>query len=495
MIAEDSAACYNEGKLDLADSMQDMDSLLSHDVVDDEMESGVTFVESCELKLLLEKYDEDGKVVDADHSYGNPLSAEKAAKRMPLDDAGGGMVWYALLVEDHFLDGGRVPKEWNPRDFDLDKKQIKPCRASLPVFYSDFFSSLTEIPGPKDCPRYIFHGVLNGWSGLSTLELMGIQRRRQGAKDFFRQGGGSSSSVLGNAKKLISGQRGWTDLWTAGKSVPMRPDQVNLTASGVVRLKLRGPKWSSKGWSEESPGYCFWFEQMREAGPSLSYGTNMIHSVDQKSNCAMVHMMSHRYAVANESAKDKLTYHSIVLLEWDHGRYCTVVELAFLNGLGGYKGKSNFYDDRDSEPSNLLYQNFPPEMIAPWLSNAAEIRCHDVPARNLQEFKEFVAKYEGSDERYVDPRYTFSHPARLTFRSKAHIAQYLVNYVCRDSTYSEIQRNCQTFAADLCSFLAGKKDITPFHPVNRIEYKNRNHLFLYDSYMYNDYKTRNKVAK
>ena len=66
------------------------------------------------------------------------------------------------------------------------------------------------------------------------------------------------------------------------------------------------------------------------------------------------HLFSHRYSVENESIKDKLTYHSIVLLEWDHGKYCSVVELAWRQGLGGYKGRSNWIEDKNA-PRNQLY--------------------------------------------------------------------------------------------------------------------------------------------
>jgi len=34
----------------------------------------------------------------------------------------------------------------------------------------------------------------------------------------------------------------------------------------------------------------------------------------------------------------QLTYHSLVFLEWENSQFCTVVEGAFLNGVGGYKG-------------------------------------------------------------------------------------------------------------------------------------------------------------
>lgn len=209
--------------------------------------------------------------------------------------------------------------------------------------------------------------------------------------------------------------------------------------------------------------------------------------------CTNVHMISHRYFVPNETAKDKLTYHTLVLLEWEHGKYTTIVEGAWLNGVGGYKGKCNWYDDKN-EPTTALYRALPSEMIQPWNSSASEIRVYDVAARNLDEFKEYIEKYNGS--RFSDPHYTFSHPARLSFCSKANIAQYLLNYIGRDGNYSEITRNCQTLAADLCSFLAGKKGVVPFHPINRFEYHNRSHLFLYESDMFSDKKKkRSEILK
>jgi hypothetical protein len=179
----------------------------------------------------------------------------------------------------------------------------------------------------------------------------------------------------------------------------------------------------------------------------------------------------------------------VVLLEWEHGKYCTVIEGAFLNGIGGYNGRSNWYHDRDEKP-NRLYKAFPPEMISPWLTTAAEVRCYDVEAKNLSEFMQYVRTYEGT--RFVDAKCTFSHQARLFFRSKSQISQYLLNYISRDCSYSELFRNCQTLSADLCSFLAGKKDVQPYHPLNRIEYHNRSHLFLYDSGMFN--KTNKKQS-
>lgn len=208
-------------------------------------------------------------------------------------------------------------------------------------------------------------------------------------------------------------------------------------------------------------------------------------------------MISHRYGVEKESTRDKLTWHSVVLLEWEHGKYSTIVEGAYLNGIGGYKGRSNWYHDKDNG-TTALYKAMPPELICPWLTTAAEVRCYDVPARNLEEMKEFIAMYTGPGKRFLDPHYTFSHPARLTYRSRSHIAQYMINYISRDCSYSELTRNCQTLAADICGFLAGKKDVVPYHPINRIDYHNRTHFFLYDSGMYsvkNKAHLRGKIAK
>jgi hypothetical protein len=192
-----------------------------------------------------------------------------------------------------------------------------------------------------------------------------------------------------------------------------------------------------------------------------------------------------------------MTYHSVVLLEWEHGKFCTIIEGAYLNGIGGYKGKSNWYDDKDDGVTSLC-KALPPELVCPWLTSAAEIRCYDVEAKNLDEMIVFIAKYTGPGKRFIDPHYTFSHPARLTYRSRSDIAQYLTNYITRDCSYSELTRNCQTLSADICSFLAGKKDVVPYHPINRIDYHNRTHFFLYDSEMYRERKKANlkgKIAK
>ena len=326
--------------------------------------------------------------------------------------------------------------------------------------------------------------------------------------------------VLPTAKELLTGQILWRKVWHVDQEGAQGIEPQPPSEHQVYRAKLRGPPWTSMGWSQDSPGFVFWFERQRPEGPRLSYGTNLLKTLGDEI-CTTIHMVSHRYAVLRESARDRLTYHSVCFLEWDHGNYGTVVEAAYLNGVvsyltwcvlflrllpnlyngliltfvpsiigpiwfasqGGYKGKCNWYDDKDAKET-VLYRALPPEMICPWLTTHAEIRCYDVAARNLYEFKAYIDKYTGHDQRFVDPHVSFSHAARLTFRSKKHVAQYLLNYIQRDQSYNELKRNCQTFTADLCSFIAGKRNVPPFHPVSRIDYQNRTYLFLYDHHMY-----------
>ena len=513
--------------------------------------------------------------------YGKPLSINEARELMPDDNiystynssnmnsssTGGtnnfsgnrGLLWNITIIPDEILNSAatsngtssfikRNHHGLNHRDFTLSKSsavpsleqgselsgnsvQIKPRRPSLPLSVSDFLSSLTVLEydvsrdgsstaatkSLQQGPRCIFHGTLNGWPGLRTLELISLEYRRD------------ASNVIPSPRELLSGQLLWVKLWSIHDTPATAGSNTNKTINGddlhkssyrksqsgpnvsspattsnapflllkpnrVHRATVRGPSWSAIGWSSDSPGFCFWYETQRPAPlvptSKVSYGTRMIQELSHRDSlCTNIHMISHRYAVSRiETPRDRLTYHSVCLLEWDHGQYCTLVETAYLNGMGGYRCRSNWYDDKDSEPMNHLYSDFPSEMICPWRMTQSEIRCYDVPAKNLNEFRIYMAQYSESapaaQRRFIDVRYTFSHPARLTFRSKVQIAQYLLNYILRDSSYGDLNRNCQTFAADLCSFVAGKKGVAPFHPVNRIEYQNRTHMFLYDSHLY-----------
>lgn len=259
--------------------------------------------------------------------YGNPLSLDEAREAMP--EGGGGLLWNSLVVPNKFFQEDRLKKGLSTKDFDVEKQTVKPRRPSMPITSSDLFSSLTKIPGLQQ-PRWIFHGVLNGWPALTCLELVSLQSRR-------------TEGLLVSARDFITGRRTWMHHWRADLEGKEDKDPEIIDDTRIYRAKLRGAPWTSIGWSKDSPGFVFWYEPMHPGGSRLKYGTDLVEAVTTDDICTAVHMVSHRYAVARESPKDKLTYHSIVLMEWDHGMYCTVVEGAFLNGLGGYNGRFTLF--------------------------------------------------------------------------------------------------------------------------------------------------------
>ena len=192
--------------------------------------------------------------------------------------------------------------------------------------------------------------ILNGWPGLRHLELLKIDYQ----------------GVVPR----------WKTHWDCTKNSENKPTfpEESITIAGSitkVRATLRAGGFTAKGWSKESPGYVFWYQGNASRiydgvdTNRVMYGTNILKvfenermrknqsvwksekSIPPSPNCTNVHMISHRYATGdNTKMKDRVLYHSIVLLEWDHGQYCSVVELAWLNGLGGYNCRSNWLEVR-----------------------------------------------------------------------------------------------------------------------------------------------------
>lgn len=329
---------------------------------------------------------------------------------------------------------------------------------------SDFFASLVQTPDGRWC----FSGVLNGWPALSCLELQSITCK--------------VANMFGQARI----ERKWQ---VGDQEAPQPP-----AGYPSVRATLRMAPYTARGWTPESPGQVWWFFA-RTTG-KLCHGTDMIRDVEKNGCgdpsgegkvpiCTQIHLFSHRYARGKkpETNKDLLTYHSACLLEWDHGEFCTLVELATLNGVGGRKGKSNWMHDKLEERPRL-YQTFPVGMVMPWNGALAEIRCVDIEAKNLDEFKAYVDQYVGPELRFLDPQWHHSGDVRLWNRSQADVQRYLINYMGRDRRYTELARNCQSFGCDFYSLMAGKKDIEPYTAPVRINYKNRSHLFLYEPDLY-----------
>jgi hypothetical protein len=363
-----------------------------------------------------------------------------------------GLVWHAQILADDYS---------NPKHV-LPSGELKPRRPMPQARASAFFNSLVQTKEG----RWIFGGVLNGWPGLTRLELRGITAR-------------SRDRVL-----RLKGVRRLFDAATKQGSVPRGEAQLRQfcdkwLSQSSVRVTLRAPDWTGRGWSAESPGHVFWFDALGPV-PRVVHGTALLTACEGQRDpiAKRVSMFGHRYAKVRESTQDRLTWHAAALVEWDHGHFVTVVELAWLNGLGGYGGKSNFVLDRDSERPEL-YNAIPPPMKAPWHQARAEIRLIDMPLRDLTAFKAFLQEYTGRTKRFLEPAVSHTADVRLSGCSRSLLFAQLVNYSLRNPRYTQESRNCQTFACDLFRHLSGNFKAEPFHPINRPLYVCRSHDFLY----------------
>ena len=248
------------------------------------------------------------------------LTEDQAAKLLPEGNTG--LKWHALVIPDLFFRDGKLLRGLNKKDFNFENQEIKPRRPSLPITADSLFKSITEVTGSDGQTRYIFNGVLNGWPALNSFELVTLLQK--------------NSSLLPSPKDLWTGKIAWSQLWKAGEEGARGISPEIKDHKRIYRATLRAAPWTSKGWSEDSPGFAWWYEPYHGVShePKMTYGTNMLTQLaDPLAVCTHIHMVSHRYAVKRESAKDRLTYHSVCLLEWDHGNYCTVVEMAYLNGM------------------------------------------------------------------------------------------------------------------------------------------------------------------
>eukprot|EP00128_Syssomonas_multiformis_P002151 Colp12_sorted_trinity150504_noHs@9405 len=387
--------------------------------------------------------------------YGRPLTPEQAAELVPPSDEG--LEWQINLVVDK--------DEARPQSAAIyaETGEIKPRRPVPTARASEFFNSLVKTPDG----RWIFSGILNGWPALTLFELR---------------------SVSVTVKTLLGGIK-VKPIWDASDKNAGEPayPKWRQTPPRVV-CTLRAPHWTAYGWTPTSPGFVWWYSSIR-SDPWFAHGEDMIRRIrelqEPEARAVRAHLFAHRYAMGDkpETAKNKMTWHAAVLLEWDHGNYCTVIELATLNGIGGRFGKSNWYHDKLSERPEL-YRAMPAAMIAPWKGMFAEVRCNDVKAKTKEEFMAYLKQYTGPKLRFLDPEIAMSAEVRLSFNRQEDIVRFLINYSSRDRRYTEEFRNCQTFAADFFGFLIGKKDIKPYYAANRVMYQPRQHLFLYDPNKY-----------
>ncbi|GAX23633.1 hypothetical protein FisN_12Hh206 [Fistulifera solaris] len=201
-----------------------------------------------ELRILMQSLEDDNKSQDEDwvqlaelpesastsfshvddegeSLYGQPLSVEAAAEKMP--PGGGGLIYTATLIPDDFFKDIKLAKMIGKGILNSERTAIKPRRPSLAVRSSNFFQSLTKVG-----PRYIFSGILNGWPGLTCLEVLELEKK---------------GKIVGVWHKL------WNAKEDGARGIPLK----NPEGKTIHRVVLRCAPWSSQGWSKDSPGFAF----------------------------------------------------------------------------------------------------------------------------------------------------------------------------------------------------------------------------------------------
>ena len=189
----DSDPEFEEGDFDVGELKNLFGALHDESALERALSDSLSLITSGAIQG--ECYQQSSKTLSVESAYGHPLSTEEAEKRLPPGN--GGIQWHSLLInaDSPFNADGTLRRGLTPRDYDMEKKTIKPRRASLPIVAKDFYSSLTRIGGPKGQARFIFHGILNGWPSLRTFEVVRIERKRE--KEFVRP------------SQIIAGQRVW----------------------------------------------------------------------------------------------------------------------------------------------------------------------------------------------------------------------------------------------------------------------------------------------
>ena len=97
------------------------------------------------------------------------------------------------------------------------------------------------------------HGVLNGWTGLRTLQVMSVTSRHEAVLLSMKTGIGQ---IVRN--------------WDAekDKTKPSLPE-IKDGEESETRVTLLAPPWSSLGWGEKNPGFVYWYCGQRQDTPPV----------------------------------------------------------------------------------------------------------------------------------------------------------------------------------------------------------------------------------
>lgn len=377
------------------------------------------------------------------YQEGQPSEPSPAQLASDNDD---GVVWHAKVFTDDYI---------HPRDC-LPSGEVKPRRPMPVIRQSELLSQLQKVGD-----TWILPGPLNGWPSLVNLQLRSITQKQRG---------------------LLPMTAAVKRIWVDGDELPKKlPERCRAT--------FLAPSWMKKGWSKDSAGFVWWFTPRCIHSPgACHFGERLVSTLltgpHKDAEAVQVHAIAHRYPVDSETLRDLQTWHVAVALEWSHGQFSTLVELAWLNGIGGYGGKSNWVADK-LEPVPEIYEAMASSMRGSWNQVRSEVRMIDMPITSKEQLEQYLRRYSEdgglprNEWRFKAPRIYASSEVRLRLRSPAHIAGYLLNYISRVAEYDTLRKNCQTFATDFFAFLTGQKDIQPFTNIVVPLYSQRTQAFLY----------------
>eukprot|EP00929_Paragymnodinium_shiwhaense_P120843 TRINITY_DN92905_c0_g1_i1.p1 TRINITY_DN92905_c0_g1~~TRINITY_DN92905_c0_g1_i1.p1 ORF type:complete len:482 (-),score=46.43 TRINITY_DN92905_c0_g1_i1:87-1532(-) len=368
-----------------------------------------------------------------------------------LIGAAEGQVVHAKIMTNDFTD----PKHCLPSG------QMKPRRGVPHIKVTELLEGLKRDPDG----RWVFAGPLNGWPAFVNLELFSLTVKT------------TNSMGMATIRRLWSKEKGG-----------QLPDAASFPKR--VRATFRLPAWTSVGWAPDSPGFVWWFSDQNEGPPTCLVGEKMIETLRcgpyAEAEATQVHVFSHLYPVQNPSLIDTQRWHSGIVIEWSHGKFLTEIEMAYLNAVGGYGGKSNWQDDKLSTAATKIYTAMSSSMKQPWDEGRCEIRMTDMGLHGKDDFAAYLTAYSEkgelpvAEQRFYLPEVYGSARVRVRHRSPADIAGYLLSYVHRARAYDLLRQNCQTFAADFYAFLAGARNHKPYGSVVRANYQQSIHRFLYD---------------
>mmetsp|Transcript_35194 Transcript_35194/g.74921 ORF Transcript_35194/g.74921 Transcript_35194/m.74921 type:complete len:469 (+) Transcript_35194:100-1506(+) len=367
-------------------------------------------------------------------SYGTGSGADKS------------LILHAQVFADDFVDSKHCSASG----------ELKPRRPIPHLRASELLNGLSLAEG-----HWIFEGQLNGWPAYTHFSL----RSLTSLTDY---------KIYKQVKRV----------WDAkdGKPLPRPSDLPKETRATFV-----APTWTAHGWAEDSPGFAFWYStQFGE--PRCLYGERMVQTLEadpvSSATAVAAHTFAHRYPVEKESLEDRNTYHVGVLIEWSHGLFTTIAELAWRNGCGGYGGRANWVPDK-LEPETQLFRCMAPGLKRPWNNKQTEVRLYDIDCKNKAEFEAYLSKYSEksglplAEQRFRDPKVFASNQIRVRRVTPARFAEYILNYTSRIQEYNKLYANCQTFGADLFGFLSGSRGVVPYHDICRPMYKQRTLSFVY----------------